>query len=393
MVQLSVIIVSYNVKYYLEQCLYAVTAACNNIQSEIIVVDNASNDNTIEYLQPKFPTVIFIKNEMNEGFAKANNKALKIAKGEYILYLNPDTLIAENTINAAVDFLERNSKAGAVGLQMIDGYGNFLPESKRSFPSVIASFFKLSGMAALFPKSGFFNQYALGNLDENNIHEANVLPGAFFLSHKKILNELNGFDEDFFMFGEDIDLSYLIIQQGYKNYYLGNNIIIHFKGESTRNDKAYVENFYTAMKIFIDKHYTVASSILLKSAITIAKIIASSTKKFKQFSPVHKTANTDTYFTLLGAADATASAAAILQTNSYSFQTLIISDSNIEDIVNNIPVQSNLVFCLGDLTYSTAIQFAHYNKQKFTFYWHCKNSGSIICGSNMSTVSQIYTAL
>ncbi len=391
--RLSVIIVSYNIKYYLEQCLCSVIAACNNIPSEIIVVDNASTDNAVNYLQPKFSTVIFIKNEINEGFAKANNKALSIAKGEYILYLNPDTLLSENVINAAINFLEHNNRAGAVGVKMIDGNGDFLPESKRSFPSVVTSFFKLSGMAALFPQSDWFNKYALGNLDENSMHEANVLSGAFFLSRKKILNDLDGFDEDFFMFGEDIDLSYRIIQQGYKNYYLGNNIIIHFKGESTRNDKAYVNNFYNAMKIFISKHYSSASSVLLKPAIAAAKIISSSTKQIKQLLPVRKALKANTYFTLVGDADAVASAAAILKTNNYSFQTLVINDDDIAGIVNAIPALINLVFCLNSLTYSTAIQFVHNNKQKFTYYWHCKDSGSIICGSDMSTVSQIYTSL
>jgi GT2 family glycosyltransferase len=391
--RLSVIIVSYNVKYYLEQCLYAVVAACKNIQSEIIVVDNASRDNVINYLQLKFSTVIFVKNEMNEGFAKANNKGLNIAKGEYILYLNPDTLISENVINTAIDFLAHNNTVGAVGVQMTDGNGNFLPESKRSFPSVMTSFFKLSGMAALFPRSGLFNKYALGNLDENNMYEANVLSGAFFLSRKKILDDLSGFDEDFFMFGEDIDLSYRITQQGYKNYYLGNNIIIHFKGESTKNDKTYVNNFYNAMKIFISKHYSSGSSVLLKPAITAAQIISSSTKKISRLFPVHKPSHANTCFRLVGDTDSTNSAATILLANNYSFQTLIIKDDEIAGIDNVIPASTNLVFCLGELTYAGAIQFVHRNKQKFTYYWHYKKSGSIICGSNMSTISQIYTGL
>ncbi len=393
MMQLSVIIVSYNAKYHLEQCLYSVIAACNNVRSEIIVIDNASTDNVIEYLQSKFPSVIFIKNEINEGFAKANNKGLKIAKGEYVLYLNPDTIIPENIFNATIYFLEQDMEAGAVGVQMIDGNGRFLPESKRSFPSVRTSFFKLSGMAGLFPKSGLFNKYALGNLDENNIHEANVLAGAFLLSSKKILQSLNGFDEDFFMFGEDIDLSYRITQQGYKNYYLGNNIIIHFKGESTRNDKAYVENFYNAMKIFISKHHSSISSMLLKPAVTAAKIISSSTKKIKQLLPAHKESKANTGFILLGDEDATTSAATILRSNHYQFQKLIIKDNDITNIVNNIPAKTNLVFCINELTYATAIGFVHNNQNKFIYYWHHKNSGSIICGSNMSTISQIYTGL
>ncbi len=258
---------------------YAVLAACTNIEAEIIVIDNTSSDNSIDYLQPKFPQVNFINNEINEGFAKANNKALSAAKGKYILYLNPDTILSEDVISNCISFLDEHNEAGAAGVKMVDGNGSFLPESKRAFPSVITSFFKLSGMAILFKKSSVFNKYALGNLDENNIHEADVLSGAFFLSRKEILLKLNGFDEDFFMYGEDIDLSYRIIKTGYKNYYLGNNIIVHFKGESTKNDKTYLKNFYGAMKIFVDKHYKNASSLLLlKAAITASAFISSASK-------------------------------------------------------------------------------------------------------------------
>jgi GT2 family glycosyltransferase len=178
-VQLSVIIVNYNVKYFIEQCLCSVQQAIKNINAEIIVVDNNSSDGSIEYLREKFAAVKFIINNNNKGFAKANNIALKECKGDYVLFLNPDTIIAEDVLQNCIDFFAQHNEAGAVGVRMIDGSGNFLPESKRSFPSPAVSFFKLSGFSSLFPKSKLFNRYALGFLKEDKVHEVDVLCGAF----------------------------------------------------------------------------------------------------------------------------------------------------------------------------------------------------------------------
>ena len=400
--QLSVIIVSYNVKYYLEQCLYAVLAACKNIQSEIIVVDNASSDKSIDYVKPKFPQVIFIQNELNTGFAKANNKALQQAKGKYILYLNPDTIISEITITNCISFLDEHDEAGAIGIKMIDGNGNFLPESKRSFPSVMASFFKLSGMAALFPHSSIFNKYASGNLNENEIHETDVLSGAFFLSGKETLLSLNGFDEDFFMYGEDIDLSYRIQKAGCKNFYLGNNVIIHFKGESTQTDKQdYTKNFYGAMKIFVNKHYKNTSSILLKAAITTSAALSSSGKKLKRFFSSAENKKANNSFILLGDEDATKSAEEILLVNNLSYQCVILSNEtnyeceslNVDPKLGKLQnVKLNIVFCTGELRYASCIQFIQNNKNKFVYYWHYKNSASIISATDIVAIPQIYIA-
>lgn len=400
--QLSVIIVSYNVKYYLEQCLHSVLAGCKNLEAEIIVVDNASKDKSIEYLQPKFSQVIFIHNENNAGFAKANNKVLNSAKGSYILYLNPDTIVCESTIESCIYYLNEHAEAGAVGVKMIDGSGNFLPESKRAFPSVMASFFKLSGMATLLPRSAIFNKYALGNLNENKIHKADVLAGAFLLSRKDILISLNGFDEDFFMYGEDIDLSYRIIKSGYKNYYLGNNMIVHFKGESAKFNKNHVKNFYDAMKIFVNKHHKTYSSALLNLSITTGAFISSSAKKTKQFFLLFNKEKINKHVILIGDEKAIASAAAILQAKNYAFKTLTLEDEkeltgellNVKTKLKKLqPEKCNLVFCLDKLTYSACIQFMQNNKNRFVYYWHYKGSESIVSGSKTVSVNQIYIAV
>lgn len=255
--QLSVIIVNYNVKYFLEQCLYSVQKACAKMNAEIIVADNNSTDGSRDFLEPLFPRVNFIWNSSNEGFAKANNRALAAAKGEYILFLNPDTLVPEDCFEKGMDFLRSNDRAGAMGIKMIDGSGNFLKESKRAFPSPLTSLYKLSGLSMLFPRSKTFAKYHLGHLDENENQEIDVLAGAFMMIPGKILKEIGNFDERFFMYGEDVDLSFRIQKAGYKNYYFAGSNIIHFKGESTkRGSLNYVRLFYQAMNLFVKKHYS-----------------------------------------------------------------------------------------------------------------------------------------
>ncbi len=385
--QLSVIIVSYNVKYFLEQCLYAVEAACKNISAEIFVIDNASPDNTIDYLQPKFGLAKFIKNDLNEGFAKANNKALRLTAGKFILYLNPDTIVAENTFLNCIHFLETNKNASAAGVKLIDGSGNFLPESKRAFPSVAASFFKLSGVGRLFPHSGYFNRYALGNLDENKLHEADVLPGAFLMARKSLLLRLNGFDEDFFMYGEDIDLSYRMQQAGYKNFYLGDNTIIHFKGESTQKGKrAYVKNFYNAMEIFVRKHYKKQSAFLLYISIAFSRLIAS----IKHSSSIKKEKE-ELSFLLAGDDEGMASAAKILSAYNLDFQKV----NSLDQLSKAIASQTKMavVFCTGSLSYAETIRFIEKNKNKYAYFWHKQNSQCITGSSYSNAAGEIYASV
>jgi N-acetylglucosaminyl-diphospho-decaprenol L-rhamnosyltransferase len=267
---LSVIIVSFNVKYFLEQCLASVSKAIGKIEAEVIVIDNHSSDGSIDYLRAKFDWVHFIASGENGGFARANNQALASASGTYILFLNPDTIIAEDSFQTCISFLESNARAGAVGLRMIDGSGQFLKESKRGFPTPMVSFFKLSGLSRLFPHSAFFARYYLGNLDGQENQVMDVIAGAYFFTRKEVLDKTGGFDERFFMYAEDIDLSCRIQQSGYLNYYLAESTIIHFKGESTRRDFRYVKLFYRAMSQFSRKHFSGRSSRLFLALMDAA---------------------------------------------------------------------------------------------------------------------------
>ena len=224
--------------------------------AEVIVVDNNSTDNSIEYLSSRFKTVQFIGNKENLGFAKACNLGLQQAKGEYILFLNPDTIVPEDCFQQCISFFRSHADAGALGVKMLDGSGRFLKESKRSFPSPVTSLYKLFGLARLFPHSKTFARYHLGHLDPGKSHEVDVLAGAFMMIKKEVIDKVGGFDEAFFMYGEDVDLSYRIQQAGYKNYYFAGTSIIHFKGESTRKGSMnYVRMFYKAMSTFVKKHY------------------------------------------------------------------------------------------------------------------------------------------
>jgi len=254
--QLSVIIVSYNVKYFLEQCLCSLTRACRNMETEIWVVDNHSTDSSIAYLQPRFGNVKFINNPTNEGFAKANNQALARVTGEYILFLNPDTLLAEDCIEKCLAFMHEKKDCGLLGVHMIDGNGKFLKESKRGLPTLSNSFYKMCGLAKLFPRSPRFAGYYLGQLPEKENYPIDVIAGAFMMAPASVLKKTGSFDERFFMYGEDVDLSYRVQKAGFTNYYFAGTSIVHFKGESSPRPTAkQVRVFYDAMAIFVKKHF------------------------------------------------------------------------------------------------------------------------------------------
>jgi GT2 family glycosyltransferase len=275
--QLSVIIVNYNSKHLLENCLFSVQKAIQQIRSEIIVVDNNSVDGSKESLPPKFPVVKFIFNENNVGFAKACNQGSKVSFGKYVLFLNPDTILSETSLNDCISFFETHPDAGAIGIRMIDGKGNFLKESKRALPSATTSFYKLFGLSSIFPKSKTFAKYYQGHLSEKENNPVEVLSGAFMMIRKEVFEKVNGFDEDFFMYGEDIDLSARINRSGYKNYYLGKISVTHLKGGSTTYNYKYVKDFYGAMKLFVKKHYSDRSSLyisFLMAGISFRKMLA-----------------------------------------------------------------------------------------------------------------------
>ncbi|MFP4288484.1 MAG: glycosyltransferase family 2 protein [Bacteroidales bacterium] len=268
---LSVVIVNYNVKFFLEQCLQSVFASGKNIDMEVFVVDNNSVDGSVPWIREKFPQVKIIANKQNVGFSKANNQAIQQSKGKYVLLLNPDTVVEDHTFEKVLDFMEKTPDAGGLGVKMIDGNGDFLPESKRGLPTPSVAFYKIFGLAALFPKSKIFGKYHLGFLDNQKIHQVDVLSGAFMLLRRSALEKSGYLDETFFMYGEDIDLSYRIVQAGYKNYYFPQTRIIHYKGESTKKSSInYVFVFYNAMIIFAQKHFSKKNARLFSFFINIA---------------------------------------------------------------------------------------------------------------------------
>lgn len=269
--KLSVVIVNYNVKYFIEQCLHSVLKAIENLDAEVFVVDNNSVDGSVEMIAEKFPQVKLIPNSDNPGFSKANNQAIRISLGEYVLLLNPDTLVEQDTLTKCVDFMDAHPDAGGLGIKMMDGKGRFLPESKRGLPTPSVAFYKIFGLSAIFPKSKTFGKYHLGFLDKDKIHEVDVLSGAFMMLRKETLDKIGLLDEDFFMYGEDIDLSYRIIKGGYKNYYYPEARIIHYKGESTKKSSInYVFVFYRAMVIFAQKHFSLQNARLFSLLINMA---------------------------------------------------------------------------------------------------------------------------
>ena len=269
--KLSIIIVNYNVAHFLEQALLSVYKALKNVEAEVFVVDNNSVDHSLEMLAAKFPQVKVIANKENVGFARANNQAIRQSSGEYVLLLNPDTVVEEDTFEKCLAFMDATPDAGGLGVKMVNGQGEFLPESKRGIPFPAVAFYKLFGLSKLFPNSKKFGSYHLTYLDNDQIHSVEVLSGAFMLMRKKALDEVGLLDEDYFMYGEDIDLSYRILKGGYKNYYFPETRIIHYKGESTKKGSLnYVHVFYKAMQIFAEKHFSKNNAKLFNALINCA---------------------------------------------------------------------------------------------------------------------------
>ncbi|SDK21288.1 Glycosyltransferase, GT2 family [Catalinimonas alkaloidigena] len=255
--KLSVVIVNYNVSYFLEQALLSVQKAARGLEVEVWVVDNNSVDGSVEMVRRRFPEVRLIANQENVGFSRANNQAIRQSTGEYVLLLNPDTVLEEDTLAKCCRFMDEHPDAGGLGIKMVDGQGTFLPESKRGLPTPRVAFYKVFGLSALFPRSRRFGRYHLGFLSADETHEVEVLSGAFMVLRRSVLDQIGLLDEDYFMYGEDIDLSYRITLAGYKNYYFPETRIIHYKGESTkRTSLNYVFVFYRAMIIFARKHFS-----------------------------------------------------------------------------------------------------------------------------------------
>ncbi len=270
--KLSIVIVNYNVRFYLEQCLLSVEKALTGVCGEVFVVDNNSSDDSMSYLQSKFPWVRYIENKENVGFSCANNQAIREVRGEYVLLLNPDTFIGERTLRECIDFMDKNPQAGMCGVGMLKADGSFAPESRRGVPTPFVAFCKMSGLGALFPKSRLFGGYYMQYLNKHSINPIEIVSGAFMFIRKEALDKVGLLDEAFFMYGEDIDLSYRVLKAGYQNYYIPTQIL-HYKGESTKKDSIkYVNAFHKAMVIFFKKHFA-QYSVIYSAFITLTVVM------------------------------------------------------------------------------------------------------------------------
>ena len=279
--QLSVIILNYNVRYFLEQCVLSVQNALETIDGEIIVIDNNSPDDSCTIMKQRFPNVKLIQNSENVGFPKGNNIGVAQAKGKYICILNPDTVVAEDTFTKVLAFAQQQSDLGIVGCKLIDGTGNFLPESKRGVPTPWVAFTKITGLYKLF--SGTFGKYYAQHLNENQTGKVDILVGAFMFLKRDLYLEVGGFDEDCFMYSDDIDLSYRILQKGKSNYYFHETTVIHYKGESTIKDETYMKRFQEAMNFFYKKHFNPdgSGSLLFSLFMKIGIVFFSLVKMFQ----------------------------------------------------------------------------------------------------------------
>lgn len=253
--QLSVIILNYNVRYFLELCVLSAQKAIQNLDAEIIVIDNNSSDDSCAMMKQRFPDIKLIENKDNSGFPKGNNIAVREAKGEYLCILNPDTVVAEDTFEKVLAFAKKQNDLGIVGCKLIDGTGNFLPESKRGVPTPWVAFSKIFGLYKLFPKSSLFNKYYAQHLDENQTGRVDILVGAFMVMKRGLYNQLEGFDENCFMYADDIDLSYRALLLDKQNFYFHETTVIHYKGESTVKDATYMKHFREFMNFFYRKHF------------------------------------------------------------------------------------------------------------------------------------------
>lgn len=287
--KLSVIIVNYKVKHFLEVCLDSVFKACMGINAEVIVVDNWSQDDSIPYLKSRFPLVHFIANTVNLGFGKANNQAVRVAQGEYILFLNPDTIVAEDTFAKCIAYLDAHQGVGALGPRLIDGKGKFAPDAKKSFPTLSVAIFKTLGLHKLFPKNAYLNRYYAAHINEWETAQVEALSGCCMFVRTSILPNISGaFDESFFMYCEDVDLNYRINKAGYLNMYFPEATVLHFKGESTKKlSYQYVKVFNDALITFVKKHYSAANAGLfigfIKLGIALRGAIGFATNWLKKY--------------------------------------------------------------------------------------------------------------
>jgi GT2 family glycosyltransferase len=364
--QLSVIILNYNVRYFLEQCVLSVQKALENIDGEIIVIDNNSSDDSCKMMKELFPNIKLIENKENLGFPKGNNIGVAQAKGEYVCILNPDTVVAEDTFEKILNskFQIPNSEIGIIGCKLIDGTGNFLPESKRGVPTPWVAFTKIF---RLYKVSNLFGKYYAQHLTENQSGKVDILVGAFMVMKRELYNEIGGFDENCFMYSDDIDLSYMALKLGKTNYYFDETTVIHYKGESTIRDEKYMKRFQEAMNFFYSKHFkkSFIFDIFMKTGAFVFSLI-----KKNQSKEIKRTIDEYIIFSKEE-----------LQLNLNKKETILNDFTNFK---NNLNLNIEIIFDTKSFSYKDIINFMNCNKSKnLTFKNYIPNSNYLI-GSNNS---------
>lgn len=364
--QLSVIILNYNVRYFLEQCVLSVQKALEGIDGEIIVIDNASSDESCEMMKTKFPHIKLIENKDNLGFPKGNNIGVAQAKGEYICILNPDTVVAEDTFLKILNsqFTTHNSQLGIIGCKLIDGAGNFLPESKRGIPTPWVAFTKIFG---LYKISNYFGKYYAQHLSENETGKVDILVGAFMVMKRELYLEVGGFDENCFMYSDDIDLSYLVLKSGKSNYYYHETSVIHYKGESTVRDGTYMKRFREAMQFFYKKHFK--KSWFFDAMMQVGSFVFSLLKKNQQKNEIRII---DEYIVF---------SRENLELN-LSKKATYLSDFN--QFENQSRKNIEIIFDTATFSFAEIITFMQLNKSKNLSFKNYISSSNYLIGSNNS---------
>lgn len=364
--QLSVIILNYNVRYFLEQCVLSVQRALEGIDGEIIVVDNNSSDDSCAMMKLRFPNVKLIENKENAGFPKGNNIGVACAKGEFICILNPDTVVAEDTFTKLLNTKPWSQNTGIIGCKLIDGTGNFLPECKRGIPTPWVAFTKIFG---LYKISTVFGKYYAQHLSENQSGEVEILVGAFMVMKRNLYNEIGGFDEKCFMYSDDIDLSYMALQKGKKNFYFHETSVIHYKGESTVKDGTYMKRFQEAMNFFYQKHFKVSFffSVFMKIGIVLFSLLKMVQGKSKGVVvPKHYVFISEN------------------EEMKQKIETKLQKEVQLSRLSSSFNPFTEIIFDASHLSFKDIISFMEHNKSReYTFKIHPPDSCFII-GSNSS---------
>lgn len=376
--QLSVIILNYNVRYFLELCITSVQKAIQNIDAEIIVVDNNSSDESSQMMKTMFPNIKFIQNSENTGFPKGNNIGVAEAKGDYICILNPDTVVAEDTFEKVLFFAKKHNNLGIIGCKLVDGTGNFLPECKRGIPTPWVALTKVLGLYIVFPKLSIFNKYYYQQLHKNETGKVEILVGAFMVMKRDLYNEIGGFDEDCFMYSDDIDLSYISLLNGKYNYYFHQTTVIHYKGESTVKDGVYMKRFQDAMKYFYKKHFNHSLFFLF-----FMKIGTLSFSLLKVFQGKPKPRIVPTNYILISDKDALAQK--LKNKLNKEVEKTLLNNETLE-LISNIQNKKNteVIFDTNYISYKDIIAFMENNvDHKYTYKMYLPENNFLI-GSNSS---------